>query len=629
MLLQDFVRERDGAKKDSKLHIVLSFEASLPTICAHELLSWFLKTALSDGGFTRMGGDSILQEPDISESWKNFRLKNSNLTSLAQRVKESGLMNFEYALIHTVTALSHASKLPRAWRVLDYARRRALDFKSRRQFSEAAKVYKWLLLDFKGGSKQTEMRACALSIVFQKQLETIIRIMEEVYTTFTEASLDERLRDAKTAKKMVVEALPEEMASKLERAYELHEGIGGREEKELEQLFPPNSLMPAWLASRICHSLGKTEGLSDYFDWNILHYSVKIDKQVFDRGDLIAKTLFDDPKFDQTLLNKQDMHGRTPLHEAVSRGAEVETIFFIEKGSLIDAQDEEGMTALHVAARNGHHKIANILVSSGAKVHILDVGGKSALHWLCHSADADTETELQSFMGLFKNAIQVRDRDGRTALHLAIALGRSRVFLKQLIEVGCDPNIQGYQGRSPLHVAAERESEDATALLLEMGADVNAKDWDGDTALHRVAFWGDSGLNVAKQLVEKGADVQPKAKLSEWTPLHIASSVGAKKMVDWLLKMQGGINAKGFLGRTPLLLAAASGRLEVLQLLVEKGAPYSKDTEGRTALDLALRGLEEFELLEKEALDSEGRELASARREDYLKVVEWLTAHTT
>jgi hypothetical protein len=57
MLLQDFVREGGGAaKKDSELHIVLSFEASLPTICAHELLSRFLQTALSDGGFTRRGG---------------------------------------------------------------------------------------------------------------------------------------------------------------------------------------------------------------------------------------------------------------------------------------------------------------------------------------------------------------------------------------------------------------------------------------------------------------------------------------------------------------------------------------------------------------------------------------------
>jgi hypothetical protein len=168
----------DDSCKDQKA-IVLSFESSLPTLCAYELLFRFLRTVISDELFLGITGDGDLQEDSTSKSWKKFRLKNDDITSLAQKIKESGLMSFEHALLYVVATLSHAEKPPDCPGVLEHLNSRAVDFKSRRQFAGAAQIYEWLVSYSKHASPRMETWACALSFVFHEQLVEIISIMQE------------------------------------------------------------------------------------------------------------------------------------------------------------------------------------------------------------------------------------------------------------------------------------------------------------------------------------------------------------------------------------------------------------------------------------------------------------------
>jgi hypothetical protein len=75
-------------------------------------------------------------------------------------------------------------------------------------------------------------------------------------------------------------------------------------------------------------------------------------------------------------------------------------------------------------------------------------------------------------------------------------------------------------GATLLHVAAEYSDVDAAILLLERGADVNARATvdangvGGQTAIfHAVTRYGDGGLEVARLLIERGADLAIRVRL--------------------------------------------------------------------------------------------------------------------
>jgi hypothetical protein len=72
----------DSAKRSPEWHIAVSFDASLVTLCAHEMFSRFLEAALSDGSFTRMQGNTTIQENNVSDLWKNFGYKTARLLTL-------------------------------------------------------------------------------------------------------------------------------------------------------------------------------------------------------------------------------------------------------------------------------------------------------------------------------------------------------------------------------------------------------------------------------------------------------------------------------------------------------------------------------------------------------------------
>jgi len=79
--------------------------------------------------------------------------------------------------------------------------------------------------------------------------------------------------------------------------------------------------------------------------------------------------------------------------------------------------------------------------------------------------------------------INRHDNKGRTALHFATTRGSDEI-VHLLLEHGANANTQDYNGNTPLHLAACTHHIRVITLLLRFGADVSATDAYGKTPLH-------------------------------------------------------------------------------------------------------------------------------------------------
>ena len=102
-----------------------------------------------------------------------------------------------------------------------------------------------------------------------------------------------------------------------------------------------------------------------------------------------------------------------------------------------------------------------------------------------------------------------RDRDGRTALHIAVFEGRTE-DVARLLGDGVDPDAADNGGRVPLHFVAQEYRKAEVTLLCEAGASVDARDSYGNTPLWRAVFDSQGRSELIQILLANGAD--PDAK---------------------------------------------------------------------------------------------------------------------
>ncbi|KAE8815237.1 protein kinase-like [Hordeum vulgare] len=191
---------------------------------------------------------------------------------------------------------------------------------------------------------------------------------------------------------------------------------------------------------------------------------------------------------------------------------------------------------------------------------------------------------------LGQEALAVRDKDGRTALHVAAAAGEAEA-VAELVDMGADSAAADARGRTPLDVAREKGYKEVVdvlqrwelvmtaarrgdlrslELLLAKRTGLRGRDQYGLTALHVAAIKGH--CDAIALLAGAGCMDVECEDVEGHRPLHLAVEGGCADAVDLLLDMGADVHARTKRGATPLHMADTMGYDDISQLLRGRGA---------------------------------------------------------
>ena len=131
------------------------------------------------------------------------------------------------------------------------------------------------------------------------------------------------------------------------------------------------------------------------------------------------------------------------------------------------------------------------------------------------------------------------------------------------------------------------ESEEYKNNKKKLKEIINSQSVFGFTPLHIAVSEG--RLDIAKLLLQNGADPNAQNRFSGNTPLHLTvSSKGYPEIAKLLLANKANPNAKNNKGDTPLHFAAFKGYQNIAEILVKnRAAPNAKNKKNKTPLDVA------------------------------------------
>jgi len=266
-----------------------------------------------------------------------------------------------------------------------------------------------------------------------------------------------------------------------------------------------------------------------------------------------------------------------------------------QKGGA-NVADDRGITPLMYAAEIGSLDAMRLLIDHGADVNAQNAFGSTALMW---SVSDPARVRLLLDHGAQVNTVA---RSGRTALIVAAFTNPSAEVVKLLLAKGANVGVMDRMHVTPLNAATFGNDTATVRLLLEAGADIETPDtFIGLNPLMNAA--GNRNVEAVKLLLAKGAGVNAVSKteglpkiqtgtveFGGWTPLLMSAAFGPPEAVNVLLNAGARVDAQDYRGFTPLMLAVGTDRYDrrTVNMLIAHGADFGpKNHAGETALDWA------------------------------------------
>ena len=307
-------------------------------------------------------------------------------------------------------------------------------------------------------------------------------------------------------------------------------------------------------------------------------------------------------------VNAENRYGMTPMFLAARAGMADVGILLLSGGVNPNATNAEGETLLMAAAKAGSAPLVRALMVDDLDRMMVGVDpnlteswrGQTALMWAAAEGHVqviqaliDGGADINKFSAYQKfiepdpdkrqgGFVYPRIPKGRlSALHFAAREGQLAA-VQALIYNGADLDLADEEGSTPALLATLNGHYEIAAALLNAGADVNAQDKRGRTILFMATDmhtldanprpgpkpYGElDSLDIIELALEKGAD--PDLALTDSLPAWLAQGSGHNPLLNE--------------GATPLIRAAMSGDLVVINMLLEAGADPFVTTSEREA----------------------------------------------
>jgi len=305
------------------------------------------------------------------------------------------------------------------------------------------------------------------------------------------------------------------------------------------------------------------------------------------------------------------------LHAAVKRGSNkaAKAILEVEPTLVHAADPNSGNTALLVAIEAGTVSTMSLLVDRGARLDTKNRSGETA--WdIARRIPHDNKGLVPTLVGLYRqHSKDYRttpiheaasagdggkidflvdagldlwnvDRAGYNFIHVAAFSNRTNIILQYLhhgpapveitaakadVDRRCKAN-----GKTALHVAANRGHQESFSALLKCGADVGAVDNGGWTVLHDAVVCRNdlSAADIIRQLCCNSSSLTSALTTDKETALHVAARHGQLGAVRLLLEVspdssREALSMQDIDGWTPLHSAIDSRRPEVVKVVID------------------------------------------------------------
>jgi ankyrin repeat protein len=315
-------------------------------------------------------------------------------------------------------------------------------------------------------------------------------------------------------------------------------------------------------------------------------------------------------------VNAANDYGVTPLSLACTNRNAAMVEKLLRAGADSKVAQVTGETPLMTCARTGNVEAVKSLLARGADMNATEAKGQTALMWAVaqkhadvvrvvieKGADVNARSRVVELLAPMRSVTYTKDvhfpkaTGGFTPLMFAARVGdvdSSRILLEAGAKVNDVPAADGIGDGSALVLATASGHERLAMFLLEKGADPNATDGYGLTPLHWAMMEGMTALSggggspdgsgtdrfwfrhnmpeLVKALLARGAD--PNARIQKDIPPYdnmlFGHTLGNNLPQIWLA------------GATPFVLAAASGDIGTMRVLVEGRADPKIVTEDRT-----------------------------------------------
>lgn len=235
-------------------------------------------------------------------------------------------------------------------------------------------------------------------------------------------------------------------------------------------------------------------------------------------------------------IELKNQYGITALQESIKVDNLAILDLLIANGAKLNTTTREGMKSIHIAILfNAQACLEKLQQNYGLTLEDTNEKGETVFHFAAKLGKTEAITRLIQ-LGF---SVNVTDKQGNTPLHVAVINGKKE-FVQAILNRGVDTHAKNNQGDTALHLAAsniyvdEFFDEWSFIPILLPFSNPNIQNYQGLTPLHKAIICGYS--YGVKQFLDKSASVTIR-DASKKNAVMIAIEYGQFHLLHQLLKI--------------------------------------------------------------------------------------------